>query len=75
VYRGILVSGFGGFRGCSIFSGNCHTHIHTNKNKRRNEEKCMIQEMKTNKESRHEKKWKEMKRQDKKWKEMKRNQK
>jgi len=24
LYRGICVSGFGGFRGCSILSGNCH---------------------------------------------------
>jgi len=25
LYQGIRVSGFGGFRGCSIFSGNCRT--------------------------------------------------
>jgi len=34
-YRGIWVSGFGGFRGCSILNGNCHSALRFLKTKKK----------------------------------------
>ena len=40
LYRGVWVSEFGGFRGCSIFSGKCHRRYHFDMCEREREHIC-----------------------------------